>query len=93
MQGFSALLQEVLKCEVKDYIPETLGGRNAGLSACLGLFYAYKDRQPITGFSDNSLDMESFIKSVSYREKRENGSVEDTITKKLKGMFFDAKKN
>ena len=34
---------------VKDYIPETLGGRNAGLSACLGLFYAYKDRQPITG--------------------------------------------
>lgn len=92
MQGFSALLQEALKCEVKDYIPETLGGRNAGLSACLGLFYAYKDRQPITGYTDNSLDMDSFIRSVSYREKQEGASTEDTITRKLKGMFFDAKK-
>lgn len=92
MQGFSALLQDALKCEVKDYIPETLGGRNAGLSACLGLFYAYKDRLPITGFADNSLDMESFIQSVSYREKREAGAPEDTITRKLKGMFFEAKK-
>ncbi len=93
MQGFSSLLQEALKCEVKNYIPETLGGRNAGLSACLGLFYAYKDRQPITGYTDNSLDMDAFIKSVSYREKREVGNTgEETISKKLKGMFFEAKK-
>ncbi len=93
MQGFSALLADALKCEVKDYIPETLGGRNAGLSACLGLFYAYKDRQPITGYTDNSLDMEAFIKSVSYRERTETGSnTEDTLAKKLRGILFDAKK-
>ena len=93
MQGFSALLSDALKCEVKDYIPETLGGRNAGLSACLGLFYAYKDRQPITGYTDNSLDMEAFIKSVSYRERAETGSnTEDTLAKKLRGILFDAKK-
>ena len=92
MQGFSALLQDTLKCEVKDYIPETLGGRNAGLSACLGLFYAYKDRQPITGYTDNSLDMEAFLKSVSYREKRDDGNVEDTLARKLRGILFDAKK-
>jgi cell division protein FtsA len=77
---------------VKNYIPETLGGRNAGLSACLGLFYAYNDRRPITGYADNSLDMETFIKSVSYRENRANGNPEDTLTKKLKGILFDAKK-
>ena len=93
MQGFSSLLQDALKCEVKNYIPETLGGRNAGLSACLGLFYAYKDRQPITGYPDNSLDMDAFIKAVSYREKKELGNTgEETISKKLKGMFFEAKK-
>ena len=92
MQGFSALLQSALKCEVKDYIPETLGGRNAGLSACLGLFYAFKDRQPITGYTDNSLDMQAFIKSVSYRERSESASTEDTLAKKLKGILFDAKK-
>ena len=92
MQGFSALLADVLKCEVKDYIPETLGGRNAGLSACLGLFYAYKDKQPITGYTDNSLDMDSFIKSVSYREREETENTEDTLAKKLRGILFDAKK-
>jgi cell division protein FtsA len=92
MQGLNSLLQRSLKCEVKNYIPETLGGRNAGLTACLGLFYAYKDRQPITGYTDNSLDMETFIKSVSYRENRANGNPEDTLTKKLKGILFDAKK-
>jgi cell division protein FtsA len=92
MQGLNDLLQRKLRCEVKNYIPETLGGRNAGLSACLGLFYAYNDRRPITGYADNSLDMETFIKSVSYRENRANGNPEDTLTKKLKGILFDAKK-
>ncbi len=92
MQGLNVLLQRTLRCEVKNYIPETLGGRNAGLTACLGLFYAYNDRQPITGYTDNSLDMETFIKSVSYRENRANGNPEDTLTKKLKGILFDAKK-
>ncbi|MCR5229948.1 MAG: cell division protein FtsA [Solobacterium sp.] len=92
MQGLNTLLQRYLKCEVRNYIPETLGGRNAGLSACLGLFYAYKDKLPISGYTDNSLDMDSFIKSVSYREARASGNQEDTITKKLKGILFDNKK-
>ncbi len=85
MQGLNELLQSSLNCEVRNYIPETLGARNAGMTACLGLFYAYKDKLPITGYTDNSLDMESFIRSVSYRERKPNS--EDTLTGKLKGMF------
>ncbi len=92
MQGLKDLLQKKLNCEVRSYIPDTLGGRNAGLTACLGLFYAYKDKQPITGFADNSLDMDEFNESVSYRDVSENGISEDTITKKLKGILFDGKK-
>lgn len=92
MQGLDKLLERRLKCEVRNYIPETLGGRNAGLTACLGLFYAYKDKLPITGYTDNSLDMDKFIRSVSYRENRAAGNPEDTITKKLKGILFDGKK-
>ena len=92
MQGMDSLLRRHLKCEVRNYVPEILGGRNAGLTACLGLFYAYKDRLPITGFIDSSLDMEAFIRSVSYRENRAQGKPEDTITNKLKGILFDGKK-
>ncbi len=92
MQGLNTLLQKRLNCEVRNYVPETLGGRNAGLTGCLGLFYAYKDKLPITGYTDNSLDMDAFTKAVSYREVRANGGTEDTITKKLRTILFDGKK-
>ncbi len=90
MQGLDELLQRKLGCEVRNYIPETLGGRNAGMTCCLGLFYAYKDKLPITGYTDNSLNMEEFLKSVSYRDKKDDQ--EDTLTRKLKGMFSNSKR-
>ena len=91
-EGLSDLLSESFGCSVKCYIPETLGGRNDGLTAPLGLLYAYQDKLPITGYIDDSLDMDAFKKSVSYREKKkEIDSKEDTLTSKLKGLFFENK--
>ena len=88
MQGLSDLLKRKLDCEVRSYIPETLGGRNAGLSTCLGLFYAYKDKLPISGYADSSLDLEAFLNAVSYRSKdKKEVNQEDTLTKKIKGIF------
>ena len=92
-QGLDALLQTALGVPVSCYIPETLGGRNAGLTACLGLFYAYQDKLPITGQPDDSLDMDAFIKAVSYRDKKSDGSREDTLTNKLRGLFSEGKRN
>lgn len=96
-EGLDEMLEKRLGCKVNCYIPETLGGRNAGLTACLGLFYAYQDKLPITGYIDDSLDMDAFVKSVSYREKRsesasKSDTKEDTLTSKLKGLFFEGKK-
>ncbi len=92
-EGISELLSKQLNTEVKYYIPDTLGGRNAGLTATLGLFYSYQDKLPITGYIDDSLDMDAFKKSVSYREKKtETETKEDTLTSKLKGLFFEDKK-
>ena len=93
-QGLDSLLESVLGVPVRCYIPETLGGRNAGLTACLGLFYAYLDKLPITGQSEDSLDMEAFIKAVSYRDKKSSdGNREDTLTNKLRGLFTEGKRN
>ena len=97
-QGLSDLVARRLGCECRCYIPETLGGRNAGLTACLGLFYAYQDKLPITGYIEDSLDMDAFVKAVSYREntpalrKQETANKEDTLTNKLKGLFLEGKK-
>lgn len=94
-QGLSELVQKRLGVETTCYIPETLGGRNAGLTACLGLFYAYQDKLPISGPGEDSLDMDAFMKAVSYREKpikKQENSKEDTLTNKLKGLFLEGKK-
>ena len=90
--GLENLLSKRLNVEVRDYIPETLGGRNAALTACLGLFYAYQDRLPIIGQTENSLDLDAFIKNVSYRDRKVETTKEDTLTNKLKGLFLDGKK-
>ncbi len=93
MQGLDVLLSRSLNTEVRNYIPDTLGGRNAALTSCLGLFYAYQDKQPISGYVDDSIDLEAFIKSVSYRDKKNDGNTkEDTLTNKLKGLFLEGKK-
>lgn len=92
-QGLAQLLAEKMQVPARSYIPDTLGGRNASLTACLGLFYAYQDRLPITGYTDDSIDMDAFIKAVSYREKKPDGNAkEDTLTSKLKGLFLEGKK-
>ncbi|MGM9941138.1 MAG: cell division protein FtsA [Bulleidia sp.] len=93
MQGFDSLLSRRLGVECQNYIPETLGARNAGLTACLGLFYAYQDKLPISGYIDDSLDMDAFVKAVSYRSRRKSDSdtKEDTLTSKLKGLFLEGK--
>jgi len=91
-KGLENLLSKRLNVEVRDYIPETLGGRNAALTACLGLFYAYQDRLPIIGQTENSLDLDAFIKNVSYRDRKVETTKEDTLTNKLKGLFLDGKK-
>ena len=90
-EGLSDLVQKGLETETRCYIPDTLGGRNAALTACLGLFYSYQDKLPITGYIDDSLDMDAFVKAVSYREKKESGNKEDTLTNKIKTMFLDGK--
>lgn len=93
MLGFAELLGRRLGVECQSYIPETLGARNAGLTACLGLFYAYQDKLPISGYIDDSLDMDAFVKAVSYRNRRksETDTKEDTLTNKLKGLFLEGK--
>lgn len=92
-EGLDHLIRDRLQTEVRYYIPDTLGGRNAGMTAALGLFYAYQDKMPVYGYAEDSLDMDAFEKAVSYRDKTPGSTnKEDTITSKLKGLFLEGKK-
>ncbi len=91
MQGLEHLLALRLDSEVKNYSPETLGARRSSLVGCLGLFYAYKDQLQITGYDVNSVNMDQFEKTVIYKNGNKSDS-EESITKKLRGMLFEARK-
>ena len=92
LMGLDHLLQERLNVEVKSYTPETLGVRNSSLTACLGLFYAYKDQLPITNYQVNSVDMDAFMKTINYKANNASNDPEESITQKLKGILFETKK-
>ncbi len=91
LQGLSELLAQELRVEVRNYVPETLGVRVAELVSCLGLFFAYKDQLPIIGYNKSSVDIQAFEKTVHYKKDEIDGE-EESITKKLKGMLFEARK-
>lgn len=91
LQGLDKILQNRLNVEVNNYSPETLGVRYSGYSATLGLFFAYKDNYDLDLQGDCSVDMVQFQNTVTYKEIPKDDD-EESITKKLKGMLFEARK-
>ena len=91
-EGLDVLVQKRLNVETKYYIPDTLGARNASLTCPLGLLYSYQDKLDILGKGADSIDMDAFVKTVSYRDKKTN-TKEDTLTNKLRGLFTDGRKS
>ena len=78
--------------DARVYYPETLGVRDSSLTACLGLFYAYKDQMDLQQDSQMSIDPDQFEKAVSVGTmKKEKNSIDDSITKRLRELLFEAK--
>lgn len=90
IQGLDQALQEVLATKVSLYVPETLGVRNGAFTALLGSFYMYKDMEVWRRRSAGSLNLFEFNAMISARKGKE-GSQEETLPKRLKGIF-DTKK-
>ena len=90
IQGLDQALQEVLATKVSLYVPETLGVRNGAFTALLGSFYMYKDMEVWRRRSAGSLNLFEFNAMISARTGKD-GSQEETLAKRLKGIF-DTKK-
>ncbi len=93
LQGLAERLNKSLEVDVRNYCPETLGVRDSSLTACVGLFFAYKDQLPILMEVNNSVNIEQFEKTVTYKDKTsETTSDDESITQKLRSMLFEVKK-
>lgn len=93
LQEIAEYVQDHLNTDTKVYYPETLGVRDSALTACLGLFYAYKDQMPLLDSGAISVNSVQFEKAVSIGGpvRRERVSEDDSITKKLKELLFEAR--
>ena len=92
IQEIAEAVSEFLKVDARVYYPETLGVRDSSLTACLGLFYAYKDQMDLQQDSQMSIDPDQFEKAVSVGTmKKEKNSIDDSITKRLRELLFEAK--
>ncbi len=84
IKGIAVALQQISDVESSQYVPSTLGARDARLTALLGSFYCYIDHLQWQEEGDVSVDINEYILSLSQYVKDH----QDTkITTRIKTMF------
>ncbi len=86
--GFDRMLEKAIGIPTEVYIPETLGVRIAAMSAVVGLFYVLKDQLSYRQNILPGINMEEFHASVNGKR---DGGIDDTLTRKLKGILFESR--
>ncbi len=86
--GFDQLLAKAIGVDTETYTPETLGVRSASLAAVVGLFYVLKDQLSYRKSILPGINMEEFHASLAGAK---SGGVDDTLTRKLKGILFESR--
>ena len=74
-------LSQLLEKDTTTYIPETLGIRTSGLSACFGALYAYRDQR------DFKTDYQVSIDDLTFFDKKEQTTNENTKSNRFARLF------
>jgi len=86
--GFDTQLEKAIGASTQTYIPQTLGVRSSALSAATGLFYVLKDQSSYRQNILPGINIEEF--NAGRVGKKESG-IDDTLTRKLKGILFETR--
>lgn len=84
IKGIAHRLHEISGVETSQYVPTTIGARDACLSAVLGSFYSYIDHIQWHDQAQVSIDSNEFILSLSQYVKDNQDS---KITTRIRTMF------
>lgn len=84
MRALSDLLKEKSGVEVRTYYPDTIGIREASLSALFGAIVAYRDKVILEEIEVNCVDLLEYDSIVDRRKIDVEG---DTITSRIKNLF------
>lgn len=77
-------LAELSLCHVKTYYPDTIGVRNANMSAVYGAFYVYREKAEMNNLNVNCVNISEYDKTLDKIEVDVEG---ETITSKIKNLF------
>lgn len=84
MKALNELLNEKSGVDVRTYYPDTIGIREASLSALFGAIVAYRDKVILEEIDVNCVDLLEYDSIVDRRKIDVEG---DTITSRIKNLF------
>lgn len=84
MESLVKELQVLTNCDCKSYFPDTIGIRNANMSAVYGALFVYRDKALLNEINVNCVNMSEYDKTVDKIEDNIEG---ESITQKIKNLF------
>ncbi len=77
-------LQTMCNCEISEYFPDTIGIRDASMTALYGAFIVYREKAVMNDLSVSCIDLLKYDELINLKQLDSEG---DTITTKIKNLF------
>lgn len=78
----------LFNCDVKTYIPDTIGVRNPALTALFGAMYVYREKAILNNLNVSCIDLLEYNNAVEIDSNRQN-DIGESITTSIKKFFND----
>ena len=84
MSAFEKTFKEKADCDVKTYVPDTIGVRDPSYAALYGAFFVYRDKVLMNDLDVCCIDLLKYDELIDQKELDQEG---ETITTKIKNLF------
>ena len=84
MSAFESTFRKKADCEVKTYVPDTIGVRDPSYAALYGAFFVYRDKVLMNDLDVCCIDLLKYDELIDQKELDQEG---ETITTKIKNLF------
>ena len=84
MKSLKDRLRTLCNCEISDYFPDTIGIRDASMTALYGAFIVYREKALMNDLNVSCIDLLKYDELIDQKNFDSEG---DTITTKIKNLF------
>ena len=84
MKCLKERLRSLCNCEISEYFPDTIGIRDASMTALYGAFIVYREKALMNDLNVSCIDLLKYDELIDQKQLDSEG---DTITTKIKNLF------